>query len=574
MPSRCAIWWIGTLVLTWSSLACAEEFLPASNQKVRVSRQVFDQLVRSVNDPRTPPEFRIVKGKATTFDVAQFLPGRHAVYLEEEFYDLLQSSLPKEQANGLALILGHELAHFYRNHRWAEGFGRAFAHRQTALGGGESGEDVPRIESAKERRRLEAEADYFGGFYSFLAGYQPLSVATPVFDAIYTHYRFDPGLPAYEHLKHRRETAKEAQQRLRELAPLFETGVYALLIGDYTSSGLIFDRIATEFPGPEILNNAGVAEALDALQWFSETENRFVYPFEIDSESRLAGEGQRGMTFADPEQRRGRRNDLLEQARRHLEKAVAMNPSYAMALLNLACVFDLLGDYESAGSRAEAARLLAQSQGAAEMLARAHAVKGIVFSHQGDDESAKREFGLAANSGNGAGVENLARINAPAGRASLHVAEPRTLALPEQVGDMKIADLGEGEFMNPKDTRTLARWDADDELRPALTVVSRQRGTVRATAIIKGSGSMRSSTYLLSGRQGAEGRTIKGVRRGDTVNVVERAYGSPNSVFVSGRGRYYLYQSPYRDERVGIIFRFDDKQAVESWVAFRSAHRN
>ena len=552
--------------------AYAEEFLPAANQKVKAAQQVYDQLTRSIGDSRTPPELRIVKGKAATFDVALFFPGRHAIYIEEQFYDVVQSALPKQRPHALALILGHELAHFYRNHRWAEGFSRAFTQRQQeSSGNAPVSANAPR-ETADERRRLEAEADYFAGFYSYLAGFHTLSIAPQVFDAIYHHYQLDPALPAYEHLRHRKETAREAQQRLREWLPLFDAGVQSLLIHDYTSAGRIFDRVATEFPSPEVFNNAGVADALAALEWYPESDAPFTYPIELDPESRLAGGEQRGAPLLNQEDRVEYRRSLLVRAKRNFEKAIALNPSYVTATINLACALDLLGDYESARTKAADAQMLGLTQHLSLARAHAHTVAGIVLAHQNQREFARHEFELATKMGDRTAAHNLEHLLNPDGGGSPEAEARRTLAVhpPEQLVGVKIAEVGEKDFLNDKGTRTLGRWDAVDEALPGLTILTKEQGSVRATALIRGSGSARSTVFLLSTLRAAEGQTGKGIRRGQKVVDVERAYGSPTSTLVSGRSNYSLYQSPYREDLTGIIFQFDENQTLQEWVVFRT----
>ena len=108
----------------------SEVFLPASHPKVKTTQEIFNRLVGAIGDVRPPPDIRMVAGKASDFDVALYSPSRRAIYVEEEFYDLAHSVMPQDLPQALALILGHELAHFYRNHAWAEDFNRAFAARQ------------------------------------------------------------------------------------------------------------------------------------------------------------------------------------------------------------------------------------------------------------------------------------------------------------------------------------------------------------------------------------------------------------------------------------------------------------
>ncbi len=397
------------LILIWAAPAYGETFLPSSHPKVKTTQTIYDRLVRTIGDSRTPPDFRMVAGKAAQFDVALYSASRRVIYVEEEFYDLVQASLSSSASQALALILGHELAHFYRNHAWAEDFNRSFAQRQimpldksTAPGG-----SFP-VETAIERRRLEAEADYFAGFYGYLAGYPTVTIAPQLFDSVYAHYQYNPALPAYEHLRQRKETAREAQYKLLSLIPLFEAGVQSLLIRDYDSAGRIFNRVATDFPSPEVFSNAAVADILAALQGDSLTDRRFVYPVEIDPDTRLSGETKRGPMDLTPEEQAERRRTLLDRAKRTLEKVTKLQSSYVPAHINLACVYDLLDEYDLATIEAHTAISLSQSQELPVSLAHARTITGIVLAHRGHHEQSIQEFKRAAELGDRTAAQNLA----------------------------------------------------------------------------------------------------------------------------------------------------------------------
>ncbi len=108
-----------------------------------------------------------------------------------------------------------------------------------------------------------------------------------------------------------------------------------------------FDYIARKFPSREILNNAGVARALEAIDLFEEGALRFAYPFELDAQTRLRSGGkadQYGYVETGGEQR----ERLLEEAVEKFEKACEKDPDYATACINLACAFGLQGESEDA----------------------------------------------------------------------------------------------------------------------------------------------------------------------------------------------------------------------------------
>jgi len=560
------------IVCFGSPVQAADEFLPRTNPKVQQAEQVYRRLVQAIGDARTPPEFKMSRGKSSAFDVAMFRPSQHRVIMEERFYDLAQGMPAATAPHALALILGHELAHFYRNHSWAMEFGRAFAGRQAGAvshGAGGAGETQAAATAPAERRRVEAEADYFGGFYSLLAGYHPLSVAPQVFDAVYKEYRFDETLPGYEHLMRRKESAKEAQLRLRELVPLFEVGVQLTAIRDYLTAARIFERIAADFPGPEMLNNAGMALANESLRWFPESEPRFSYPLEFDSDTRLADEGQRGAEL-DEAERLERRTALLERAKNLLERALVAQPSYVTAAVNLACVLDLSGEPDLAARRAET--LLAANERGKGTAAQALVIAGIAAAHTGRPEEARKAFMEARALGSVSAEENLTVL---AGRdvvrdagSAAHAARP---IQPETVGGVNVAGINAAEVLAERGSKTIGRWEADEE-RPDVRIVTRKQGAIRTTVVMQksgGSAGKRAAVIFLSAERHALGKTGRGVTAGMPVPQLEAAYGPPVAVITARNGLYYRYENPYRGSQVGLLVRIDADRSVREWVAYR-----
>jgi tetratricopeptide (TPR) repeat protein len=550
-------------VFSAGSPALADEFLPRTNPKFKHTDEVYRNLIRAIGDSRTPPELRVVRGKSSVFDIAMFSPKQHRVLVEERFLDVAQRLPASDGAHALALILGHELAHFYRNHPWALEFGNALADRQRqSVDGGAMQASGPAL-NRDERRRLESEADYFGGFYSFLAGYHPLRVASPVFDAVYREYRFDKSLPSYERLEDRKAAAQEAQTRLRQLEPLFEAGIFLSLLKDHSNAARVFDRIAADFPGPEIVNNAGVSLANESLRWFTETEQAFVYPLTFDADSRLADDGGRGGEPGE-EERRERRTVLLEQARARFERAVAVLPGYVTAIVNLACVLDLLGRHEAALQKAREALDVA---GPAAEGREAHVIAGIAAAGLGRTEEARKAFTSARQLGSPFAERNLQAL---AGRreseASVDRSRQRPLR-PEQIGGISIAEIRLADLLTDPDANLLGRWEADDDM-PELQIVKTMRGSTQSLVILRGSAGKRSALVVLSSDPKMAGS--KGpLARGLPAAGVESYFGAPSSVILTRQGRYYLYEGRYDHSQLGLIIRLDADRLVRNWAAYR-----
>ncbi|HKE61186.1 MAG TPA: hypothetical protein VKB33_01870, partial [Nitrospira sp.] len=416
-----------------------------------------------------------------------------------------------------------------------------------------------------ERRRIEAEADYFGGFYSFLAGYHPLRVSSRVFDAVYREYQFDESLPGYEHLEDRKAAAQVAQDRLRQLEPLFEAGMFLSVIKDHLNAARVFDRIAADFPGPEILNNAGASLANESLQWFTEAERRFLYPLTLDSETRLASDASRG-GVADEAERRERRSALLEQALERFERAVALLPGYVSGMVNIACVLDLLGRHEAALQKAREV-LAVLGRDATNDGGEAAVIAGIAAAHLGRDDDARRAFLSARELGNPLAEGNLSTLEGRHEPETQPKESDRKPFQPGRVGGVNITELRLGDLLADPGVTLLARWDADDE-QPELQIFRTKRGSALTTLILRGDAAKRSAAMFLNDDPAANdaGRELA---VGLPVSRVEARYGKPLSVYLSRQGRYYVYEGRYHGNLLGLIIRLDRGSLVRNWAAFR-----
>ena len=527
--------------------------LPENHPKVKAVRQVFDRLVRAIGDGRTPPGLQVLPAAAGEMRIVWFSPQYSAVIIEERACDLL-ASLGPDSLEAMAWLLGHELAHYYKDHHWSGDFGNSLVDLQV-------GKDLKGLSTQRKKRvEIETEADFFGGLSGYVAGYNTFGIMPRALELLYNAYELDANLPGYPSLPERQEIARRAVGQLRLMVPIFEAGYRLLLLGQCEEAARCFEFIARTFPSREMLNNVGVAQALEALALFELEERPFAYPFELDTETRLrqtlkakAGE------IPYEENRIERRERLLTRAQEAFDRARQKDPDYAPAYINRACAADLLGEYEEAAYWAMQARKIAGKSSEALSRAGAWIAQGIAQAHLDPADRAPAR----------ASFEKAMADNAPLARLNLAVLADSTLnsvysldqsakgpAGPQET----IAGLSAQEYgfiLDAPDVRTKlppGTWG-----QPTLTIYSRQTSEWNGLLLNTGY----STIVLLSTGTGYTGESGRGIRRGQPLTQMQEAYGRAAPVIAGRQGLFHVY------ENSRIIFQTDADGQVLGWMVYR-----
>ena len=532
-------------------LACGTLIAPAtvhSAETLAAKRaaieRVFDDLVRAIGPGGLRPHLQI---QARTISdsqhqIAWYDPRTTTITVEERLYDRFRT-LDADSTNALAYVLGHELAHASLRHLWlAQHFGAqmqdlphssaiAFLHQTTAFS-----------------MQVEVQADLFGGFYAQMAGYQSLTAAGRTLDAIYAEYHITGA--GYPPLAERQAIADSAAAYLQKLLPVFKAGTYLQLIKRHHQSARCFDYISNSgaFASREILNNAGTARVLAALDLTAPT--RFAYPLEFDGVTRLA----RGPTRGPGQDTAAQRQRLLRQAWDLFQEATRKDTLYAPAYVNLVSTAQLRGQQKEALAAAEKAIAVAGAIQDPISLANAHIALGIAVAGQ-DTATARQNFARAL-----AGNAGLAKLNL----AALDPSYPQPIRpLP-------------GEKRSPhRETPLGTGTDINRQIRTAPDIVVQYPLTAQgADAALFGKQKNGSyglifatpdSTYTFI-EIGADytGTSGRGIRVGDTLRRLQEKYGEPAYIEASKQGAYHAYVR--RESR--IIFLVGANERVLGWVLF------
>jgi tetratricopeptide (TPR) repeat protein len=304
---------------------------------------VFDNLVLAYGNSKAAPKLAYFKKEAIKTTPALYTTSpQPTIMVDVKFYDLCRS-FGKDSTNALAVVLSHELAHYYNDHSFCADF--AFVVRKNNA---ELAQKLKMV-SKSDKISRETQADYQGFFYAAIAGYNPFDCYEKTIEGIYKQYQLPETNPGYPSKAERKQMAIAVKQKTSELYLAFQKSIQLKEEKKYDEAMQLLEEINTYFPSRENYNNLGVIKTLSALDLKVLTleehkfPKRFLYPLELDNSSRLNQNGTRG---AEADQ--AKMVQLLKSAQKDFEKAISLDPNYTMAFVNLACVFDLLDNPEAA----------------------------------------------------------------------------------------------------------------------------------------------------------------------------------------------------------------------------------
>lgn len=314
--------------------------------------KVFNNLVNAYGNAKSAPAHELIPKSSGKNYIATYISTPSPIIkVDEQLFDLCMQ-MGADSLNALSIILSHELAHYYNDHHWCTDF--AFALSKQAKSTAEKEKNY--WHSKEEKTIHEGEADNFGLYHSCIAGYSPFNVYSRLLDKIYTAYGLPEKMNGYPSKNERKQISYEAQKRIAQLYSEFRNGTSSIKDGDFETAIEHFENLTMHFPSRENYNNLGTARAFSALVLRSKEKiefdnSSFRYPIGVDSVSRLKAYDIRFNTpqyrdINDDKERKMR--DLLLQAKKDFEKAINLDPDYDLAYINLACVYDMLGNPDAA----------------------------------------------------------------------------------------------------------------------------------------------------------------------------------------------------------------------------------
>jgi predicted Zn-dependent protease len=305
-------------------------------------RKVFNQLVSVYGSAKSAPQLLIIPKTDKSKSVpAKYLPNpTPKIEIDQDLYKVCQS-FGEDSLNAVAVVLSHELTHYYNDHLFCSDF--AFANlygKQPHLA------KMVRDASLSSIKDKEAEADIKGFFFAAAAGYKPHGVQAPLINKIYKAYHFADIQQGYPSKEERMAIAISAEKTANELYEKFKSGLHALEKKEYDAAFAYFEEANKKIPFRENLNNMGAAKTLKALEIKNPSmeeikfPERFRYPLELENKSRLHKERTRSL-----DNESDKMDEFLKSAQKYFQEAIRLDPKFEMGYVNLACVYDMLEKY-------------------------------------------------------------------------------------------------------------------------------------------------------------------------------------------------------------------------------------
>lgn len=297
-----------------------------SLSSLELANVVYDKLKAAKGD--FSQQLPVLEVSDRVYNIAAYQRSNNKLIIEEKAIEICRSFGAQQEA-ALAFLIGHELTHYYQDH---EG-GFAFMMEKATF-----------TEKVKE----EKEADLYGAMIAYLADYQVLEIIPDLIQQLYNGYDLQQNqMPNYPPLAERLSIATTVQEELKYLIDVYEIGNYLAAMGEFTAATDCFRIVGEVVKSKEVLHNQAVSMLSAAAQIQEYNQILWAYPLQLDAKNplRLPDDVQKGI--------------LLKKAERLLRDVLSMDNRYFSAHLNLAIVYTLKGDYNTAQHTLEQAKNLA-----------------------------------------------------------------------------------------------------------------------------------------------------------------------------------------------------------------------
>ncbi len=485
--------------------------------------EIYHKLLKANGDYRRKlPKLVMMDRKAK---VASYQALDNLLIIELEAYRVCKT-MGNYADDALAFLIGHELTHFYQKHDWKE-LGFAGTHF------------MPKQKTFTQQRQHEEEADIYGAFIAYLAGYNTLGVIPQFLEKLYQTYELDPNLSNYPSLKQRQAVAKKVQNRVEELIEVYEYSNYFMALGWHIQAVYGYTHLLQFVRTKELYNNLGMALLAIAIQ--QRSANAYWYPIELDMDHALRNWALKT------------ESELLDLAKSNLLRAIDLDSSYATAWINLTVVYDLSKKNKHAEySLSKANQFKTSILGNAKV----KLLEGVLLARKGEKAAAKAAFQQAQTYTVNTAIQTISKHNLEVlekGYSRLAVTPmteihdildgvPLVDNCPEQFNQSILLQeeaFGAAQIHFKKlPNSKLACFELPNLRRGYSTFFVLQKTKTLATS--------------------------KKIRKGYTVGMLRKAYDHIQvpQVIQHSNGYFMIYRS------LGLIFKVNNQEKIEEWALF------
>lgn len=274
----------------------------------RRCNQILYELIEARGEMRDDyPKVKVIERKK---NIAAYSPVNNTIIIEMEAYEQCMT-LDSMSDDALAFLISHELTHFFQVHDWSSAKSTMAFYDKSSV--------------YKAHIKNEAEADRFGAFLCYLAGYDYLNAAPLIIEKLYVQYSVQSeGSAHYPSINERLTLATDVCNMIRQYTTMYETANYLHLIGEYELSQSLYEYLLDHLDFPEIYHNAATNQLKAALSISGEKKG---YPMDIIFRLNL-----RDGLSNSPE-------DLINTCIKNYKIAVNKAPSNLLSFVNLAIAY-------------------------------------------------------------------------------------------------------------------------------------------------------------------------------------------------------------------------------------------
>lgn len=517
-------------------------------EKAKIVENVYKKVYAAMGQAQDRPKFLFDSKQASKIAyMMKDKDGKPIIGFEEKAFDVCEKFGTKRD-EAIAYLLGHEISHHHLGHHWGSEFSSAYSVNNLIA-------ELKTIDKA-EIKKFETQADERGGIYCYLAGYNVQGISEDLLRNLYIAYNITNS-PKYPTLEERIQLAKERDSIVSTYIKVFETANYAMLLNEYEIAIDGYEYVIGKgFHSREVYNNLGVLYFLKAVELSDKDDIKYIYPVEIDMESRLKDRGIKGFTDEV--------KDLFGKAQEKFEQATKFDNSYSTGYLNVACVHSILKQYEEAEFYISKAIKMAKIENKTNSIDNALLVRSIIQHQQqeGDKVEMKKTMDELIKKGNlyakynqlifdGKSAKDIPFSNVPVSWIENELtANTATSTVSKEMMD-NIRSY-EGEF----------EVDIREEIK-FTRFESIICGTKEASVIYSVNDKNNSTYVFHAAKSNYIGSSTKGMKIGSTKNQLIEAYGNPSIVMNSRQGSILLYP------KHKLIFVLDEGECISTWVIVR-----